>query len=1155
VASGGERPGLRDRANQARERERRGEHAEAAALWAQLALQRPVGATRAEAFAEQARLLAGPLARPDDAFAAWRRAFVNDPTRADALRALDAEARQRGEWLLLAAVLRRRLAAAADADLRAELACALGRLELEQLHAPGSARRWLEAGLALAPTSLPLVEALALLELRQGNGSNHLALRERILELRGPEVTAAELLEVASLRLSRGEVARALPHLQRAAERAPEDIRTLEALAEALEAQERPAELADILARLAALADAPARRAGWLTRLGVVQEERLFDTDAALEAYQGALSADPSAQGVAEAIARLRAKRESAPAPAQAPAASPLAGLEREARITSDRARLALLVREIESHYTARGDPDGALPWVQRWVMLAPEQPEALRTLARVHEALGREAELCATLEMLDPLLGPAEQAANRRRIAGLYLRRERREDALRAYERVLVLDPRDLDSLEALAGLQRARGPSAELVRTLSRVAELSEPRRRAAAVSEIASVQQELGDLGAAIDTLMRLEREETRPADVPDRIEALLERTGRHEELEARLRARAALYDTDSAEAVALELRRARLLLDALARNQEAADAFRAVLRHAPESPEARAGLERALRAGFDGSGLADFLADQARRADDPVLRERSALERAVLLDELLERGAEARDVYRELASGAQDREVREEAAERYERVLEGSGEWEALREFLEARLAGADADARLGLHERLARLCGERVHDRGAELRHWEAIVTASPRRGDIWHRLAERYEQEDRLEDAVRAMEQELACGAEPGRAQTLHGRLAELALHAQGDEERAAAHYEKLFELNPAHPSAASFLIERYRRAERPDELLRVLESRLASLDARRGEGQSAESLRSHRTALRVHIARVREEQGDFEGAISALEVALGEEGPLAQIAEPLANTYLRAGYSLDLIELCRAAAAASDESSERAGWFVRLGDAYLARERTRDAAEAYRQALAERPEDRALQACLRQIYRRISEPEPLVRLLDAELAHLGGPEEIPVRVELAELLSGPLDRPESALLHARRVLQLAPHHPQAFESALALALRLERPDVAQEVLDARVAEARSDGERAELLVRRAHLLAGPLARPDDALADYRAGVAARAARVLGRAARLARRLRARGSRPRAGGAARSRAAHRLGPAGPRRRPALARAAAPRAPR
>ena len=1103
MASVGERPGPRDRAVQARERERRGEHAEAAALWAQLATQRAVGARRAEALAEQAKLLAGPLARLQEAFDVWRRAFANDPSRPDVLEALAAEAHRRGDWLLLAAVLRRRLAGTSDPGRRAELACSLGRLELEQLCAPGAARRWLEAGLALAPAHLPLAEALAELERRQGNGAIHLDLRERILELRGPDAPARELLEAATLRYQRGEPARALVHLQRAAARAPEDGAVLELQAEVLETLDRPAEQADTLSRLAALSSEPARRAAWLTRLGALCEERLFDVDAALDAYRGALDADPTAPGVADCVSRLLAKREETPSartPAAAPetpapTVSPLEQLAREARTTSDRSRLALLVREIEAAYVQQGSPDGALPWVQRWVMLAPEEPEALRALSRVHEALGREAELCATLEMLDPLLAPAEQAANRRRVARIYLRRERRDDALRAYERALALDPRDLESLEELAGLQRGRGPSPELVHTLWRIAELQDAQARGNCVGEIASVQQELGDLAAAIDTLQRLEREDSAPEDVPDRIEALLERTGRHEELEARLRARAAKYEPDSAESVALELRRARLLLDSLGRSEDAADAYRAVLRHAPEAPDAKSGLERSLRAGFDGAGLAEFLADQARSADDPVLRERSALERAVLLDEVLERAEEARDVYRALAAEARDREIREEASERYERVLEASSEWETLREFLEARLSRAEGGAAAQLHERLARLCGDRLRDRSAELFHWEQIAARDPRRGDVWHRLAERYEQEDRLEDAVRAMESELACGPEPARAQTLHGRLAELALHAQGDEERAARHYEQLFELNPAHPSAASFLIERHKRDARPEEVLRVLESRLATLESRRGEGLSQDALRGHRTALRVHIARVREELGDAEGAISALEVALGEEGPIPQIAEPLADTYLRAGYSLDLIELCRAAAAACDEASERAAWFVRLGDAYLARERQRDAAEAYRQALAERPEDRALQACLRQLYRKLEEAEPLARLLDAELAHLGGPDEIPVRVELTELLSGPLDRLDSALLHARRVLELAPHHPQAFESALAIAARLDRPDVALEVLDARLADARGDAERAELFARRARLLAGLPGRAEEALDAFRAAL------------------------------------------------------------
>lgn len=1098
MGSVGERPGHRDLAIRARERERQGRLAEAAALWGQIALQRPIGPTRAEAFAEQARLLDGPLGQGDAAFAAWRRAFVNEPTRRDVLDALQREARRRSQWLLLGAVLRRYFAVAHDPLQRGALACALGQLELEQLHAPAAARHWFEAGLQSAPAHLPLAEALAALERAQGGSASRLALLERIVELRGADASASGLLEVAALRMERGEPVHALAHLQRAAEREPDDPQVLEALAETLRTLDRPSEQADVLERLVALHEDAGARVAWLTQLARLCEERLFDPEAALAAYQRAELADPAAPGVAEAIARLRAKGEGVALRVATPAPVPdtsLEQLEREARRTSDRTRLATLVREIESAYAAQGRVEGALPWVQRWALLAPEEPEALRALARIHEALGHHAELCATLETLDPMLDPGEQGVNRRRIAALYLRRERRDEALRAYERALAADPRDLESLEAIASLQRARGATPELLRTLWRCAELHEPRRRARCVFEIATLQQEQGDLGAAIDTLMRLEGEETAPADVSERIETLLEQAGRHEELEARLRSRGARYEPDSSEVVALELRRARLLLEALGRSEEAADAYRAVLRHAPEAPEAKAGLERALRAGFDAAALAELLAERSHGEADPRLRERSALERAVLLDELLERREEAREVYRSLAGAALDREIRDEAGERYERLLDASGEWEALRGYLEACLANAEAGAEIALHDRLARLCGERLHDRAAELSHWEHVVAQRPDRGDVWHRLAERYEQDDRIEDAVRAMEAELACGPEPLRAQTLHVRLAELALHTQGDEERASAHYERLFELNPAHPSAASFLIERHQRGRRPDEVLRVLEARLASLESRRGDEQNPEALRGHRTALRVHIAQVREQQGDLEGAISALEVALGEEGAIGQVAEPLADCYQQAGYALDLIELCRAAAAACDESSERAAWFVRLGDAFLARERTRDAADAYRQALVERPDDRALQASLRQIYRRISEPEPLARLLEAELAHLGGPDEIPVRLELSELLSGPLERPDGALLHARRVLQLAPHHPAAFERAFSLSLRLEQPEAALEILDARLAEARGDRERAELLGRRAPLLAGPLARPDEAVLTYRSAL------------------------------------------------------------
>jgi hypothetical protein len=89
-----------------------------------------------------------------------------------------------------------------------------------------------------------------------------------------------------------------------------------------------------------------------------------------------------------------------------------------------------------------------------------------------------------------------------------------------------------------------------------------------------------------------------------------------------------------------AAALELRRAAILKDDLRRPEDAAAVYRSVLEYAPDSGEARAGLERALRSGADATGLARFLEDQERRSGDPA-RSHLALERALLLEERLDR----------------------------------------------------------------------------------------------------------------------------------------------------------------------------------------------------------------------------------------------------------------------------------------------------------------------------------------------------------------------------------------------------------------------------------------------------------------------------------------------------------------------------------
>ncbi|HEY5658205.1 MAG TPA: hypothetical protein VIY27_10495, partial [Myxococcota bacterium] len=1087
----------------AQAREAAGQHAEAAQVWEQLAAGLR-GSARAPALVHQARLLAGPLGQPREAEQLYRRALVNDPDNAEALQALTRHAAEQSQWHLLANLQRRRFAAASDPAERARIALEAGRTELENLENPGAARLWFRQGIESDPGNLPLAEALADLERASADDAALLECLERLIEIEAERVQPSVLLEAASLRSDLGEHARALAYLQRASAAAPEDGLILDALVEVLTQMDRCGDLADVLERRAALAgDDPMARASTLAELGRLLEERLFDPEAALEAFERAHAADPDAPGVAEGRARLHAKleldREGADGAATGRAAQKpqvadlqvaLQAYEREAQVTTDRTRLGILVREIEALHHRQGTPDAALPWIQRWVVAAPEDPDALRALARLHERPGHESELTATLETLDPLLEPRDQAANRRRLGVLYARRGLPDEAARAFQAAVALNPIDVDALKGLCAVLRELERTQDLVAALIQLAELLEPPHEGRCLREIAQLQEETGDLAGAVVTVARIERIESDNEQIADRLDALLERSGRYEELEGRLLTRRDRYDPGSAEAVALELRHAQLL-ESLSRREEAAESFRRVLDHAPESREATAGLERVLRSSIDGSGLANFLAEQAAAATDALSRDRALLERAVILEELLDRPHEAQEVYQQLARSGADTELRLDASLRYERLLESAGEWNVLRQHLESGLGRASAEEDERLHERLARLCASRLRDEAGEVAHLERIVELNPARADIWRMLAERYEQNERTSDLVRALELELEAGVDSPREISLRGRLAGIYADLLGQPERAEQHFERLFELNPSHTAAGQFLIERYQAANRPDDLIRVLEGRLAALETARQEGRDGNE--SERTALRVQIARVRESQlDDVEGAISALEVALGNAGPSSLVAEPLANCYQRAGYTVDLIELCRNAAASSQEGEERANWLVRLGDAFLSRDQSREAAEAYRRALTNRPDDRTVQASLREIYRQHGDSEPLARLLEAEITHLAGPDEIPVRLELAVLLSEQLGRPEEALLHARRVLQLDPHHPAAFVQAMQLSEQLGQHAVALELLDVRIQDARTRSERADLLAKRGRLLAGPLARPERAADDYR---------------------------------------------------------------
>jgi tetratricopeptide (TPR) repeat protein len=1073
----------------------RSDPASEAAHWASVAAAAS-GSECATALCRQAEIVEKDLGRSEEASALRRRALIWDPHHTEALDLLLREAEDSRSGVRSALLLARRFASTSDPDVRAHSALALARLERDALFDGVSSLAWIERGVEACPddAELRLTYADALRE--RGESDRLLEQLESLVRIRSDATSAAIRVEASSLRAARGDSDLALTHLRHAAVSDPDDATIVDALIEMFATLGRHADLADALERRVALSiDEPERSAKLLGRLGELYEAQLFDPEAALDAFERATALGSAPVVGSDALERLRAKcrtdDDAEDGPGDPEAQNALAAYELEARVTNDRDRLGVLTREIERLHTRLGSEELALPWVQRWVAAAPEEPEALRALARLHDRADSETQLAATLETLDRLLPPAEQLANRRRLAELYVTAERRDDAARAFAGILELEPGDLAALEGSAAALRSLGDSEGLVTVLEELATHQRSDERLATRLELAERYEAAGDLPRAISALERAESEDGAGREACERLDDLLARMLRHEDLAERLARRSTEHDLGTPEALALDLRRASILLEGLQRFDEAAEVYRAVLERAPESGEARAGLERALRSSADAAGLAEFLEDQEAHAEDPAERDRLALERAVLLEDVLERHDDALAILSRLSRESEVAGLQRDARARTEQLLEQLERWSWLRDHLEQQLGlGSDADdARL--HERLALLCAKRLDDEAGELAHLERVVVLAPERADVWQALAARYEREGRVADWARALEAELATDPDHVRELSLRGRLAELYEEQLARPERARDHYERVFELSPLHNAAAHHLVDAYEREERFEDLVRLLEARLAAIDAGPSDDPHAPS---RRTSLRLQIAHFRESRlDDPEGAISALEVALSEVGPDAVVAEPLAAAYQRGGYRSDLVELCELAASAGREADERANWLIRLGDTHLERDEPHDAADAYRRALTERPGDRAVEASLRELYRHLNRHELLGDLLTAELQHLAGTDEIPVRLELVELLRA--SRPADALLHARRVLELAPRHAGAFEAAMQLSESLELPGEALEFVEARLRSSPSALEAAALELRRARLLAGPLGRREEAIATYRAAL------------------------------------------------------------
>jgi tetratricopeptide (TPR) repeat protein len=684
-----------------------------------------------------ARLHAEKLEKTADATAVYLQILAIDPREAVALRNVIETYEKEENWTDLAPLLRNQI------DIAASDAEKVGILRrLLTIH--------MEKQEDLPAASLAATQILKFLP-----GDNDALLRlETILERSGDKPRLVKMLEyhlryagsgneklhiikriAGLLQNDLGDFAKAVPYWEKVVKHVPGDEQAIDALLVAYAQLARPEDLARVLdLKVKACEADPAAQAETLRRLARLAQGELGDTGRAEDAWEALLKLQPSDREALEALSSIAADMGDFPALTSllerrvAIAATPEEGtglaLERarifEEDLQDTAAAIAALDKIINEMDPANLDAHAALRRVA----------ESIEDWPRVIAVAERQ--LALTSDLPDRIARGLEIGQ---------LSREHSDDpqkAVRAYERVLEMEPDQPDALAALASLHTEAQDGDKLIAVGEKLLNLARDleERRRLMFEMAAAAEQMLKDPRRAFEWYRRAYHE------VPDattlgRLENTAETYALWEELISVYLGESA-RSTDPQNHVETTLKVAALCEKELQSPTRAFAFLRDALAHEPAGTTLLPELERLGRLIGDWQGLLDVYAQVARGR--PEAKDRIAL---------LRQRASVREHDLDDPSGAFDEHVRafaldpesEISHQEILRLAEATGRWEdALNVEGQLFARAEDIDERIVISKHAADLVETKIKDDVRAFRAYLGAFRLAPEDTSIFDSL-------------------------------------------------------------------------------------------------------------------------------------------------------------------------------------------------------------------------------------------------------------------------------------------------------------------------------------------------------------------------------------------------------------------------------
>ncbi|UQA56607.1 serine/threonine-protein kinase [Polyangium aurulentum] len=449
--------------------------------------------------------------------------------------------------------------------------------------------------------------------------------------------------------------------------------------------------------------------------------------------------------------------------------------------------------------------------------------------------------------------------------------------------------------------------------------------------------------------------------------------------------------------------------------IARPDMGVPCFQAVLSADPANDPALEGMAEVYRRAQQWQELCQILQSRADRAPTPAQARDMRSQAAEVLETKLDDSPRARDLYEHIF---QEDPSHEKAAEALGRIYQRLEDWAGYAKILERRAEALRGEARVDAICKVAELHENQLDDLGEATRRYEAALELDPQSVTALRGLDRIYNRSGRYKELVHNIERQITIATTPRQKINLYERLAKIHDEQFLDHAQAAAAYEAILQIDPAHEGSLTALMRHYRALERWEDVVSLYDRllKIVTEDKRRVE-------------LLLAMGRVLIDQvGSPERASKAYEKVLEIDPQHGGALESLANVRAATGDAMAALSAVESLAAKATTPETRSDLWIRAAK-ILEEKGDRDGAiERYKKALDALPGNVTASTSLRAAYLARGDATSAVELIAREIeAAQGNLAKARLYGEMAFLLRDRLKADDRAKEAATKAIDLDP--------------------------------------------------------------------------------------------------------------------------------